>query len=1029
MYNDRGGLCLWHVCSPITVNECSICYNGSQVDDGTKTAENVLNIQTVNYHDGQGALIYNRRPFCERPLSAVITNSTISNNALSGLHIRHYGGNPEFKSWKIQGNTICDNGQNVVWNADNNDLMEGANFHAYQDIFDLEFTNNVLGGALSGIYLEYACAVVNDYHTPYELSIYNNIQYGEDDAGIGDNQQTKHGIVIEFLEETADAIYNNVFWDNEISGVELFPAEIAAGRNLEDHEFCNNVIGAPGFDSDEVGIRDNFDDGASTFYNNAFYDLEGENTAGCVADMEELDPEEDVIDADPQFVDAANRDFHLLWSSPLINRGYTNFDGNGSDPMGNSTKDPDMLIDHPDFDDEIQRDGSRNDIGAYGGAYANGTYNFWVPAGTQTFGWDPYCAVTDIGDHDELSNTTLDAEGDRDFLEWDYYRVLDDCEIGYTETFTFGGDEGWEDEWTEDLEETLRSVYFEMGYEEEVDFFVEGKIEVKGESNIERVYFAREVDPIGTDRWNGMTFYQCDLSSYLDYFDHSGSYSGLWVDDSWGSVGQIVMQHFNIHHNNLYGLYSYVSSLHLATVEDNANPDGLWSSIYDNGPDCYAGLKISSNVADEVYVYAINVTGNTYTGLSSGAGVYLYNVAELVFDNVNIIENPSRYGLQVGGSLSTTGLAGHDDIANDIADNGQDAGAQSGAKGAEVYLSAAVMPVLDENDITDSETIGADDGTLIYWANGDPGALEFVSCLNCWWGDDIDDYEEDLKEEWFVPSLDDDFRADPVSAAENDAVADFDYFTRGYNLFREGEYREALTIFTWIVIHEPNSGYAVKAAQYMLTCYVKLDLDLDDLYEFYEDVSERHLRSDNYSEQLLSLVCRRLVSSLMLHERRFEDALSYNEDAMRNSPFAGERIMAEIDYLELDMSMNRARTAGKRSSRLEFVNRIEGLSKQLEGLDLFREPVSTPDKYMLANAYPNPFNSSTTISYDLPEKSLVTLKLFDLSGRELSTLVNSTKDAGSYKTSWDASDLPSGVYICRMQAGEFKNTVKLALIR
>ena len=111
------------------------------------------------------------------------------------------------------------------------------------------------------------------------------------------------------------------------------------------------------------------------------------------------------------------------------------------------------------------------------------------------------------------------------------------------------------------------------------------------------------------------------------------------------------------------------------------------------------------------------------------------------------------------------------------------------------------------------------------------------------------------------------------------------------------------------------------------------------------------------------------------------------------------------------------------------MNRIEGLSKQLEGLDLFREPVSTPDKYMLANAYPNPFNSSTTISYDLPEKSLITLQLFDLSGREISTLVNSTKDAGSYKISWDASDLPSGVYLCRMQAGEYKNTVKLALVR
>jgi len=88
-----------------------------------------------------------------------------------------------------------------------------------------------------------------------------------------------------------------------------------------------------------------------------------------------------------------------------------------------------------------------------------------------------------------------------------------------------------------------------------------------------------------------------------------------------------------------------------------------------------------------------------------------------------------------------------------------------------------------------------------------------------------------------------------------------------------------------------------------------------------------------------------------------------------------------------------------------------------------------PRAFSLSQSYPNPFNSSTTISYEMPEKSLVTMKLYDLSGRELRTLVNSTQEAGTYRISWDAADLPSGIYYCRMEAGEYKHSIKLALIR
>ena len=79
--------------------------------------------------------------------------------------------------------------------------------------------------------------------------------------------------------------------------------------------------------------------------------------------------------------------------------------------------------------------------------------------------------------------------------------------------------------------------------------------------------------------------------------------------------------------------------------------------------------------------------------------------------------------------------------------------------------------------------------------------------------------------------------------------------------------------------------------------------------------------------------------------------------------------------------------------------------------------------------YPNPFNPSTTIEYNLPKQSFVTLKLFDLLGREVASLVNEKKEAGNYSVQWDASQLSSGVYFYRWTAGTFVETRKMILMR
>ena len=92
-------------------------------------------------------------------------------------------------------------------------------------------------------------------------------------------------------------------------------------------------------------------------------------------------------------------------------------------------------------------------------------------------------------------------------------------------------------------------------------------------------------------------------------------------------------------------------------------------------------------------------------------------------------------------------------------------------------------------------------------------------------------------------------------------------------------------------------------------------------------------------------------------------------------------------------------------------------------------PAVLPGKFALHAAYPNPFNPTTTIGFDLPVTATVKLVVFDLLGREVAVLENGRLAAGSYRHVYDASALASGVYFYRLEAGAFSQTQKLVLLK
>jgi beta-glucanase (GH16 family) len=105
--------------------------------------------------------------------------------------------------------------------------------------------------------------------------------------------------------------------------------------------------------------------------------------------------------------------------------------------------------------------------------------------------------------------------------------------------------------------------------------------------------------------------------------------------------------------------------------------------------------------------------------------------------------------------------------------------------------------------------------------------------------------------------------------------------------------------------------------------------------------------------------------------------------------------------------------------------RVYGLNTGIGSIGSER---NSPD-FFLSQNYPNPFNSSTIISFNLPSKSYVSLKVLDNIGKEVATIESNELMEGNYIRKWDASGFPGGIYFCRLQAGSFTETKKLILLK
>jgi len=127
----------------------------------------------------------------------------------------------------------------------------------------------------------------------------------------------------------------------------------------------------------------------------------------------------------------------------------------------------------------------------------------------------------------------------------------------------------------------------------------------------------------------------------------------------------------------------------------------------------------------------------------------------------------------------------------------------------------------------------------------------------------------------------------------------------------------------------------------------------------------------------------------------------------------------------MNESINKLRIRAQIIQNISYDDLVKRKSlRELKDNSLF-----IPEYYHLSHNYPNPFNPVTTIKYSLPVGSLVTLKVYDLLGNEISTLVNKEQEAGEYSVEFSADGLSSGMYFYTISARAFTRAKKMILLR
>jgi len=807
-------------------------------------------------------------------------------------------------------------------------------------------------------------------------------------------------------------IQNCTIYDNhQGEGIHRVAGIYVANNEELDVTLKNNVV----YDNDVGVYYEAAPAGAEEFHNHCVDDNDTD-----VVDWANWNNENENLDSDPELTDDANDDIHLLATSPCINTGTGDDDPDGSD----------------------------NDIGAFGGPLADDFSEVILDRWAN--GVDDYTFHTDMEDYCSIDATInhLD-DGVEDFgLKYDMFFMLVDSYVDNNDVLTI---------------ESGATIYMDA----EVKFTVNGTL-----------------DAVGTGTGQGQRILmkpfnvadqQHDQNNIPEASKHDGlvinngedielKYFEIWGSDLYGiyikyDTDVDVFDNVKSHHNDYRGLYVFGSSVYGYVTIGVEN-----SEFMDNGQE---GIKFYKNLLNGfidnceckwngshgVYAYqGIDWIFKLTSSFNGGRGIYINDsgVADIVDSNIEDNDDQGIYlrdesldllGVHIFSNDNNGLYCTNSSFPQLMESTLEDNGVATGSGSAEVYLSSSSWIDLGQqkwNDFMD-ENVNNANNFLIYSADADAFGLDGT---DCYYGEDrVGDGIPDAWS-WFRPIGEEDENLMTPATHTDEGTLDEPYnvwsddeadrlFTQAREAEKAEEYNTAITLYSRLLDRYPTSQKVFKSLQRLRRCWLKDGRDISDHLEFLIE-----FYCPGNALDLSDAIFYGIIQDQIITED-YVDALATLDDRMDNPRNGMDLLRARYNREMVLLARLEDRDGdvlNSLGSEIAFhEEQVELLEDQIHKYDngeLTDGEVMYASNFELLNIHPNPFNSTTTITFNLHESGSVRIGIFDMQGRETTILANNGhQTAGIHTVTWSPVDLPSGIYLCRMEANGQVATMKLAMVK
>ena len=499
------------------------------------------------------------------------------------------------------------------------------------------------------------------------------------------------------------------------------------------------------------------------------------------------------------------------------------------------------------------------------------------------------------------------------------------------------------------------------------------------------------IQSLTENKWNGIRIDGNLSRSLLDHCNISNAIIGINFSDAGSAQNPAQLLNINVSKCDLAGIKIFNSRV--AFGVDMA--PNSWNYI----KDCAEfGIIVSTSDPDDILITSTQVN-------NCGTGLILFD-ANPIIENCHIFENQGAGIVAHTGSLPN--LTPIDFRANTICDNGDH----------EIKLYTGSNPTISNNNIIDIDGEAPDD--LAIWAHfsnlpinaggnfyglpADQISGEWFSGPNILWDPPINER---------LPGI------DGIDPDRRDLI---------FELWKADRFRDVTLVCNQILTdNNASENELIAATTYSRPAHKQAGDDPRELRDVLLDASDRFLGiQNNYMFERQATLC-------LVDLGFYRQALEEYEDRQTGASDNGnnlEKSLAEIDAIELkmahNMGVNNTNSDEYKTRLFELYNSLEDTEQHLAQRDI---DFQIPESPFLATAYPNPFNSSTTISYGIPKAANVRITICDISGRCIETLIDEEVSPGHYKVTWSPQDVSAGIYVVRLEAGVKRASLKVALIR